>query len=59
VPRDVGRGGSLNRLGAIGSIAATLNFERTISSQLKHWFAGIYIQVFGNKSAENSGRYNV
>ena len=22
-------------------------------------FAGIYIQVFGNKSAENSGRYNI
>ena len=44
-----------------------LNFERTRfsigtrKSQIENLFgfAGIYIQVFGNKSAENSGRYNI
>jgi vancomycin permeability regulator SanA len=34
-----------------------LSSRFTFSKNL--WFAGIYIQVFGSKSAENSGRYNV
>ena len=44
-----------------------LNFERTRfsigirKSQIENlfWFAGIYIQVFGNKSAADSGCYNI
>jgi len=58
-PRDVGRGGSPNRLGDWGqSPLPEISKERSALS-LGTDFAGIYIQVFGNKSAENSGRYNI
>src|SRR5205807_8100706 len=48
-----------NRLGDWGqSPLPEISKERSALS-LGTDFAGIYIQVFGNKSAENSGRYNI
>jgi hypothetical protein len=50
------QGGSPNRLGDWGQ-SPLLEISKELSALSR--FAGIYIQVFGNKSAENSECYNI